>query len=364
MRPSPEQPIRELSGGNQQKVLLARWLCMNPTLLILDEPTRGIDVGAKAEILKLMRELADEGLSVLMISSELEELIAAADHVTVLRDGRSVAELDADELSEERLMAAMAHQDEAAGMTDARSTSDAGAARARARDVAASGSAATARSPRSWLLIVFNIAVTPNFLSWQTLNVNLTQVATIVIVAVGMTLVIATGGIDLSVGSLMAISGALAPMIFLGTIVPIDSRCSRSRWPSSCRSSSPALLGWFNGMLITRYSIQPIVATLVLFIAGRGIAQVMTNGNLQVFKNERVPVHRARPGLRHPGAGRSSWSIVVAARGVPHPPHRASAARSSPSAATRRRRGSPAFRPSASSGWSMSSAARWPASPG
>src|SRR6218665_545533 len=72
-------------------------------------------------------------------------------------------------------------------------------------------------------LIVFNIVVTPNFLSWQTLNVNLTQVATIVIVATGMTLVIATGGIDLSVGSLMAIAGAIAPMLFLGTLVPIDN---------------------------------------------------------------------------------------------------------------------------------------------
>jgi ribose transport system ATP-binding protein len=107
---SPEQPIRELSGGNQQKVLLARWLCMTPRLLIIDEPTRGIDVGAKAEILTLLRSLADDGLSVLMISSELEELIAVADHVTVLSDGRSVAHLSADELSEDRLMAAMAHQ--------------------------------------------------------------------------------------------------------------------------------------------------------------------------------------------------------------------------------------------------------------
>ena len=108
---SPEQPIRELSGGNQQKVLLARWLCMNPKLLIIDEPTRGIDVGAKAEILKLLRSLADEGLGVLMISSELEELIAAADHVTVLSDGTSVEYLKASELTEERLMVAMAHQE-------------------------------------------------------------------------------------------------------------------------------------------------------------------------------------------------------------------------------------------------------------
>ncbi len=134
-------------------------------------------------------------------------------------------------------------------------------------------------------LIAFNIAVTPNFLSWQTLNVNLTQVATIVIVAVGMTLVIATGGIDLSVGSLMAISGALAPMIFLGTIVSIPNPALAVVLAFILPVAAAAAFGWFNGMLITRYSIQPIVATLVLFIAGRGIAQVMTNGNLQVFKN-------------------------------------------------------------------------------
>jgi galactofuranose transport system permease protein len=138
-------------------------------------------------------------------------------------------------------------------------------------------------------LIVFNIAVTPNFLSLQTLNVNLTQVATIVIVATGMTLVIATGGIDLSVGSLMAISGALAPMIFLGTIVPVDPTLGIAL-AFTVPVIVAGMLGWFNGMLITRYSIQPIVATLVLFIAGRGIAQVLTNGNLQVFRNDAFQV--------------------------------------------------------------------------
>lgn len=105
----PEQPIRELSGGNQQKVLLARWLCMNPKLLILDEPTRGIDVGAKAEILSLIRELAGQGLGVLMISSELEEIVEAASRIFVLRDGRTVAELEGDAVNEQSVMAAMAH---------------------------------------------------------------------------------------------------------------------------------------------------------------------------------------------------------------------------------------------------------------
>ncbi|HEY1722864.1 MAG TPA: sugar ABC transporter ATP-binding protein [Magnetospirillaceae bacterium] len=105
----PEQKIRELSGGNQQKVLLARWLCMNPKLLILDEPTRGIDVGAKAEIQSLIKELADQGLGVLMISSELEEIIEGANRVFVLREGQTVADLTHEEVSEQRIMGAMAH---------------------------------------------------------------------------------------------------------------------------------------------------------------------------------------------------------------------------------------------------------------
>ncbi len=134
-------------------------------------------------------------------------------------------------------------------------------------------------------LLVFNLIVTPNFVSWQTLNVNLTQVATIVIVAVGMTLVIATGGIDLSVGSLMAIAGAAAPMIFMGQLLPIENMGILIILSFILPILLVMAFGWFNGFLVTRFSIQPIVATLVLFIAGRGIAQVATNGNLQVFKN-------------------------------------------------------------------------------
>jgi monosaccharide-transporting ATPase len=111
----PDQPIRELSGGNQQKVLLARWLCLQPRLLILDEPTRGIDVGAKGEIQTLINELADAGLGVLMISSELEELTEGSDRVVVLRDGRTVAELPRGEITQDAIMAAMAHGEAATG---------------------------------------------------------------------------------------------------------------------------------------------------------------------------------------------------------------------------------------------------------
>jgi galactofuranose transport system permease protein len=134
------------------------------------------------------------------------------------------------------------------------------------------------------LLILFNLAVTPHFATMQTLSVNLTQVCTIVIVGVGMTLVIATGGIDLSVGALMAIAGALSPMIFMGTLVPIAPLWLAITLGIVLPILVAGAFGMFNGWLVTRFSIQPIVATLVLFIAGRGLAQVSTNGNLQVFK--------------------------------------------------------------------------------
>jgi len=136
------------------------------------------------------------------------------------------------------------------------------------------------------LLLLFNMIFTTNFLSLQTLNVNLTQVAPIVIVAVGMTLVIATAGIDLSVGSMMAIAGALAPLIFLGHLFPFESYGLLMTLAFIVPMIVVGMLCWFNGFLVTKYKIQPIVATLVLFIAGRGIAQVLTNGNLQSFTNK------------------------------------------------------------------------------
>lgn len=106
---SADQSVRELSGGNQQKVLLARWLCLNPQLLILDEPTRGIDVGAKGEIQKIISRLADDGVGVLMITSEMDELTEGSDRVFVMRDRRTVAEFSGEEISQDAIMAAMAH---------------------------------------------------------------------------------------------------------------------------------------------------------------------------------------------------------------------------------------------------------------
>lgn len=108
--PSPAQKTRNLSGGNQQKVVIARWMALNPMVLILDEPTRGVDVAAKAEIHALMSDLAGKGMAILMISSELPEILGVSDRILVMREGRIVAEFSRGEATQERIMQAATGQ--------------------------------------------------------------------------------------------------------------------------------------------------------------------------------------------------------------------------------------------------------------
>lgn len=109
---SRETPIKSLSGGNQQKVILGRWLLTNPEYLILDEPTRGIDIGTKTEIQKIVLDLADQGMAVTFISSEVEEMIRTCSRMAVLRDGEKVGELEENELSQSSIMKAIAGGDD------------------------------------------------------------------------------------------------------------------------------------------------------------------------------------------------------------------------------------------------------------
>jgi simple sugar transport system permease protein/ribose transport system permease protein len=139
------------------------------------------------------------------------------------------------------------------------------------------------------LIVLYNIFFTTNFLTLNTFNANMTQAATIVIVGVGMTFVIATGGVDLSVGSLMAIAGTIAPFFLL------DANQFGPPWVGLALAIIVPLLvttlcGLFNGTLITAVGLQPIIATLVLFLGGRGIAQLLVNGELREFRNLGSPL--------------------------------------------------------------------------
>ena len=102
--PSNDQLVKNLSGGNQQKVVIAKWLANNPDILILDEPTRGIDVGAKKEIHQLMSDLANQGVAIIMISSELPEVLGMSDRVVVMHEGRIKGELDRSEADQVSIM--------------------------------------------------------------------------------------------------------------------------------------------------------------------------------------------------------------------------------------------------------------------
>jgi ribose transport system ATP-binding protein len=101
---SCETLANNLSGGNQQKLVLAKWLSLNPKLIIFDEPTRGVDVGSKAEIYRLMRSLADNGVFILMISSDMEEVLGVSDRIAVMREGALMGVLEAKDFSEEAVM--------------------------------------------------------------------------------------------------------------------------------------------------------------------------------------------------------------------------------------------------------------------
>jgi simple sugar transport system ATP-binding protein len=138
VRPNdPDRPIRLLSGGNQQKVLLGRWLATDPELLLLDEPTRGIDVGAKADIQETVAELAEGGMGVVFISSELEEVVRLSERIVIMKDHRKVGEVvNGAEVTAESIVSVIAAESE-----EAEANADALAEEVAAADAAEEGSA-------------------------------------------------------------------------------------------------------------------------------------------------------------------------------------------------------------------------------
>jgi rhamnose transport system ATP-binding protein len=276
-----EQQTSTLSGGNQQKVLLAKWLIPSPKVLILDEPTRGIDVGAKAEIHRIVSQLAAHGMAVIFISDDAQEVIGMADRIIVFRAGRIAAETVRASFDREALLLAaahtareldsaqpslrgMAHHDEPATVT---STGKTAALLGRLR-----------RLPELGLvlaLLVICAAVTmrePRFLQWANLE-QVTLSATLVcIVALGEALVIIARQVDLSVGAIVAASafisaewlehhpdGSILFVVFIGCAVGVA-------------------LGAMNALLVALFRIPAIVATLGTLAIYRGGVIVFAGG--------------------------------------------------------------------------------------
>jgi ABC-type sugar transport system ATPase subunit/ribose/xylose/arabinose/galactoside ABC-type transport system permease subunit len=271
-----DQPAGELSGGNQQKVVLSKWLATGrdkgPRVLILDEPTRGIDIGAKADVHHLMAELARSGKAILMISSDLPEVLAMSDRVLVMREGRISAEFPRDVATQERVMAA------ATGETSADAESSGGNAPIQPR------ATITGRGGR-WLqfreigiaavvllTLIICGAIQPRLLGAQNLRNILLYIPLIVVVAMGQMMVIISRNIDLSVGSILGFAA-----IFVGNLY-IDHPQMPLVVALLAAAGVGAVMGLVNGLLVAILNIPAIIATLGTLTAYRGLIFIYSGG--------------------------------------------------------------------------------------
>jgi rhamnose transport system ATP-binding protein len=265
-----------LSGGNQQKLVIGKWLASRPRVLILDEPTRGIDVGAKAQVHRLVRQLADDGIATLVISSELPELLSISDRILVMRQGRLVGEVTGQSAQQADVLR-MALPDSLCDAAEAGKADSHGTTQPTARR----GSPA---APGTWrresglmaLIMAISLVVSwfdANFMSLANMKDIIVRAAPTAIVACGVMLVIVTAEIDISVGSLMALLAAV-----MGIILSADHWA----WPTWVGIPLVLLLGTFCGLLtgslVTIGRVPSIIVTLGLLTGLRGLTTWIMGG--------------------------------------------------------------------------------------
>ncbi len=255
------QTVGELSGGNQQKVVLGKWLNKKPKVLIVDELTRGVDIGARAQVHDHLWSLAQEGLGILMISSDLPEVLSLADRVLVMRNGRIVAEHLSKGLTQEKVMADAA----GVGIKDAKAATNKQTPFAlKYREVVTFALIA--------LIVILSAAVNPRMISPDSLRTVLLFIPVILAVAIGQMMVIVCRHIDLSVGSTLGVAAMVAgryladhpstplPVAFaLATMVGMAAGC-------------------LNGVLVAVLNVPSIVATLGTLTAFRGVVHILAAG--------------------------------------------------------------------------------------
>jgi ABC-type sugar transport system ATPase subunit/ribose/xylose/arabinose/galactoside ABC-type transport system permease subunit len=265
---SLEQPVGTLSGGNQQKVVLGRWLGREPAVLVLDEPTRGVDVGAREEIYALVRRLSAAGRAVVFISSDLPEVVTVSDRVGVFRTGRLVGTLDPRLVTPEEIAASAMPVERADRAT---------------------ATAPPARRPRALrelaLLVVVAVffgvlhALTGDFLSPSGVRSLLTDAALLGFCAIGAALVLLAGGLDISLGALMALSGAVAGKLWAdGAALPVVFAAA---------IAVGAVGGALNAALSLVGRVHPIVVTLGTMSVYRGLTLWWLGENVLIGGSER-----------------------------------------------------------------------------
>jgi rhamnose transport system ATP-binding protein len=284
---SYDQPVKTLSGGNQQKVVVAKWLATKPRLLILDEPTQGVDVQTKAEVHSLIADLARSGMAIILISSELPELLGMSDRVLVLREGRVMDEMEKADATPERVLKAAT---DAVGENASSDSPD--------KQLASTNSLAAHQGPSSprplnplvsairrlllkrefgliaamAAVIIPVAAINPRMLSGPNLTALSMDAALLIIVAVAQMLVLLTRNIDLSVASVIGLSA-------YGAATTLHAHPDLNALVGLAIASGIGLLcGLVNGVVVTVGRVPAIVVTLGTLSVFRGIDSLWTGG--------------------------------------------------------------------------------------
>lgn len=267
----PSLPAEALSGGNQQKLVIGKWLATEPRILILDEPTRGVDVAAKAEIHRRIRQLAAEGMATLVISSEMPELLRVCDRILVMREGRLAGEI-ADQDATEHGILALALPQSAATAAERQPTKHQPTNTLTLRT-------AFRLSREMWLsaMLLLTLLVvgvrSPAFLSPTNLLDIAADAAPVAIIACAVTLVIVTGEIDISVGSLVGLTAAVMGLLCYGEHPPLSVPIALF-----CSLLVGLGIGIVNGALVTLGRVPSIIATLAMLTVLRGVTKLVMRG--------------------------------------------------------------------------------------
>jgi ribose transport system permease protein len=265
-----DAPVRTLSGGNQQKVVIGKWLMKEPRILLLNDPTRGIDVGTKQEVYRLIRELAQAGIAILFYSTDYEELIGMCDRVVVCYGGKLVRELKGEALNEFDLITASLNlSGESAQPKASGALSETGEARQPTQQTfrriwRQNAGSLMALAVFAVMFLLFSVQQ-PNGLSTNVLTSVSNKAVVLALVAMGQTLVILTGGFDLSAGMVMTMASCLASAVLHGSPGQITLG-------AIAVLGSGLLAGTINAVIIALGRIQPIIATLATGAIYFGVA--------------------------------------------------------------------------------------------
>jgi ribose transport system ATP-binding protein len=279
--PSSEQPIGFLSGGNQQKVVVGRWLLARPNLYIFDEPTIGVDVATKLELYRVLRQLADQGAAVLVLASDVLELIGLSDRILVVAHGTIVDRVPASDATEERVVGSAVTGAKPSAESDAESTNPA------IRNPAGKqGRSTSSRKPLglgdiAWrryagaallaglilMICIYTASQARYFLTERNLGNLVIQIVPLALVAVGQMAVILVGGIDLSVGPLISLTTTLASYL-------VVNGQNEGLGVALCIGTG-LLVGAFNSLLILGLKIPDLISTLSTYSVVLGLALIV-----------------------------------------------------------------------------------------